>query len=66
MGKSRTSPKRVTTAVRLPEDVHRRLQEEAEARDVSMNYLVTKAANLLLEKLTPLAATERELGEEAT
>lgn len=42
---------RVTTAVRLPVSLHRRLQQEAEARDVSVNYLVTKATTRLLESM---------------
>ncbi len=42
---------RVTTAVRLPVSLHRRLQEEAEARDVSVNYLVTKAAARMIDSM---------------
>lgn len=42
---------RVTTAVRLPVSLHRRLQQEAEARDVSVNYIVTKATSRWLESM---------------
>ena len=45
---------RVTTAIRLPESLHRRLSDEADARDVSLNLLVTKAVENYLEALLPL------------
>ena len=50
---------RVTTAVRLPVSLHRRLQQEAEARDVSVNYLVTKATTRLLESMDGAAEEPR-------
>jgi predicted HicB family RNase H-like nuclease len=53
--------KKVTTAVRLPEPIHRRLQEEAEARDLSVNFLIVKATDLLLQRLRPISAIEAEL-----
>lgn len=53
--------KKVTTAVRLPEPLHRRLQEEAEARDLSVNFLIVKAADLLLQRLRPISAIDAEI-----
>lgn len=46
--------KRVTTAVRLPEDLHDRLHMAADERDVSVNLLVTRAVSEYLERLRPL------------
>jgi predicted HicB family RNase H-like nuclease len=46
--------KRVTTAVRLPEHLHQRLQETAAERDVSVNYLVGKAIDFYLDQLIPV------------
>src|SRR4051812_31855403 len=34
---------RVSTAVRLPADLHAELQRQAEEREVSVNFLVTRA-----------------------
>ena len=45
--------KRTTTAIRFPEDLHRRLQEAAEERDWSMNTLVVRAAEDYLARLVP-------------
>ncbi len=42
---------RVTTAVRLPRSVHRRLRQAADDRDVSANLLVTRAVTEFLERL---------------
>ena len=53
--------KKVTTAVRLPESIHRRLQEEADARDLSVNFLIVKAADMLLQRLHPITSIEAEL-----
>ncbi len=39
---------RVATAVRLPASVHAELRRLARARDVSVNYLVTRAVEELL------------------
>lgn len=62
----RYDPDRVTTAVRIPAEIHQKLQEEAEARDVSLNYLLVRGAELVLQRLTPLATTEAELEWEAS
>ena len=43
---------RVATAVRIPAGLHERLQREAEARDVSVNYLLVRGAELVLDRLT--------------
>jgi predicted HicB family RNase H-like nuclease len=56
---------RIATAVRIPVDLHERLQREAQARDVSINYLIIRGISLALDRLTPLSATERELQEDA-
>ncbi|HXW35326.1 MAG TPA: hypothetical protein VEJ87_12165 [Acidimicrobiales bacterium] len=42
---------RVATAIRLPVSLREELQRAAFARDVSVNYLVTKAISDLLERL---------------
>jgi predicted HicB family RNase H-like nuclease len=57
---------RVATAVRIPAELHERLQREAEARDVSVNYLLVRGAELVLDRLTPLINTEKELRREAS
>ncbi len=44
---------RVTTAVRLPADLHARLQEAADERDLSVNFLVIKAIEDFLDHLIP-------------
>ena len=52
MGRPRVSDeKRIATAVRLPESLHRRLQLAASDRDVSANLLITKAVDEYLERL---------------
>lgn len=51
---------RITTAVRLPAELHRQLQEAAESRDTSLNHLIVKAAAHYLSRLPPLEAGESE------
>ena len=52
MGRPRVSEeRRIATAVRLPESVHRRLKRAASDRDVSANLLITKAVDDYLERL---------------
>lgn len=52
MGRPRISDeRRIATAVRLPESLHRRLQLAASDRDVSANLLITKAVDDYLERL---------------
>ena len=66
MGRRRQyDPNRVTTAVRIPAEIHQQLQQEAEARDVSVNYLIVRGIKLALERLTPLSLTEKQFEERA-
>ena len=52
MSRPRTfEEKRIATAVRLPESVHRRLHQAATDRDVSANLLVTRAVCAYLDRL---------------
>jgi HicB family len=70
MGRPRVSEeRRIATAVRLPESIHRRLHLAANDRDVSANLLVTRAVDEYLERLpsapdvlppTGSAAAQRE------
>jgi len=45
--------KRVTTAVRVPEELHSRLAEAAAEREMSVNYLVVRAVENYLDRLIP-------------
>ncbi len=45
---------RLTTAIRFPEDLHAALKRAAEERDLSINYLVVKAVEDLIEDLIPV------------
>jgi predicted HicB family RNase H-like nuclease len=61
----RSEKKRISTAVRLPVELHTELQRQAEARDVSVNFLVTRAVDHYLRRLEvpdPLAATGNQDG----
>ena len=52
MGRPRIcDERRVATAVRLPESIHRRLHLAASERDVSANLLVTRAVSEYLDRL---------------
>jgi hypothetical protein len=51
---------RVSTAIRLPASLHGQLQRAAVARDVSVNALVTRAVEDLLERLP--SAPDRAAG----
>ena len=63
MARPRTyQERRIATAVRLPESVHRRLHEAAANRDISANLLVTRAVTDFLDRL-PTA--ESALGSRA-
>ncbi len=53
MGRSSLG-KRVTTAIRIPEDLHARLDATATERDVSINYLVVRAIERYLDSIPPL------------
>ena len=45
--------RRVTTAIRIPESLHEKLQSAAAERDVSVNFLVIKALDDYLARLVP-------------
>lgn len=50
MGRPRKyQERRVATAIRIPTDLHARLADEAENRDVSVNHLICKAAAYYLD-----------------
>lgn len=49
--------RRVTTAVRMPERLHRRLSETAEDRATSINHLMVKAAEHYLDRLPAIEPT---------
>jgi hypothetical protein len=55
------STKRVATAVRFPEELHRQLQDHAEMRDVSVNWLVTRADEQFLSGLPSRQIVEATL-----
>jgi hypothetical protein len=44
---------RVATAIRLPTSLHGELQSAATERDVSVNFLVTRAVSAYLAQLAP-------------
>ncbi len=46
--------KRTTTAIRFPDDLHERLKDAADERDLSINYLVVKAVEEFVENLIPV------------
>ena len=51
---------RVATAVRIPEDLHRELQQAADTRDVSVNFLVVRAIERYLESAPDPRSFERD------
>jgi predicted transcriptional regulator len=48
---------RVATAIRLPTSLHEELQSAASERDVSVNFLVTRAVSTFLAQLPPAEAS---------
>ena len=44
---------RTVTAIRFPEELHARLRDAADDRDLSVNFLVVKAVEEFLERLIP-------------
>lgn len=55
----RSGKKRISTAIRLSVELHAELQQHAEARDVSVTFLVARAVDHHLRRLEvpdPLAA----------
>jgi hypothetical protein len=55
---------RVATAIRLPSSLHEELQSAASERDVSVNFLVTRAVSTFLAQLPP-AETNLPLDRDA-
>jgi len=57
MGRPRIyDERRVATAIRLPASLRDQLQEAATTRDVSVNFLVTRAVSEFLVRLPPPGA----------
>lgn len=54
MARQVKSEDRVVTAVRLPRELHERLQSTATERGTSVTHLMTLAAELFLDNLPPL------------
>lgn len=42
------------TAIRFPPDTHARLKAAAEERDLSINWMVVKAVDEMLDRLIPV------------
>jgi hypothetical protein len=58
MARPRTyEERRIATAVRLPESLHRRLHEAASDRDISVNLLIIRAVSEFLDRLPTADAT---------
>lgn len=55
--------RRVTTAIRLPERLHRELEATAHDRDTSINHLMVKAAEFYLRHLPRLDPVLSEVAE---
>lgn len=53
MPRSTPAIERVSTAVRLPAALHAELRRQAHERDVSVNFLVTRAVDHYLRELGP-------------
>lgn len=47
------SKQRTTTAIRFPDEIHERLKQAADERDLSINFLVVKAVEEFLDNLLP-------------
>lgn len=59
MSQNMKTEKRVATAVRFPESLHHQLQDQADLRDVSVNFLVVRAVTKYLQNPpNPLALEE--------
>lgn len=44
---------RITTAIRFPDQLHEQLKQAADARGLSVNFIVVKAVEDFLERLVP-------------
>jgi predicted transcriptional regulator len=58
--RSKATRERISTAIRLPVELHGALQRQAEERDVSVNYLVTRAVDYYLRRLGPADPLDAE------
>lgn len=56
-----TNQERVATAIRIPAKLHAELQEHAEMRDVSVNFLITRAIEQFIEGLPTRQQVEATL-----
>ena len=56
----RRAEKRVSTQVRLPESLHAQLVDQAEKRDVSVNFLINRALTRYLDSAPDPLAGEAE------
>lgn len=45
---------RTTTAIRFPDELHERLRQAADERDLSINFLVVKAVEEFVDNLIPV------------
>jgi hypothetical protein len=54
----RIHDERVTTAVRLPSELHDRLRAAADERHVSVNFLIVKSLEDYLDRLIPIDELE--------
>lgn len=53
MGARRGDPDRVQMGLRIPRDLHERMDAAATERDVSLNYLAARAFEVFLAQLLP-------------
>jgi len=57
MSRPKVHGDRVTTAIRLPVELHGRLLAAADEGDVSANFLIAKAIEDFLPRLVPVSET---------
>lgn len=65
MARQRKAEKRIATAVRIPESIHHQLQDQAELRDVSVNFLVVRAVTQYLQNAPDPLALEDPVARSA-
>ncbi len=54
MGRRKKYGERVQTQVRIPVSIYERLEAEADQRSLSINFLMEKAVEDLLDRLIPV------------
>lgn len=54
MGRPRKYDQRVSTQLRIERELHQRLQDAADDREVSVNWLATRAIEQFLDRLIPV------------